>query len=70
MKKISTCDGLTDQQKKTRIEWVIKELKESRVLGADFVYDKDKIILNDSDEVHLFCFICDYIIYFIIYCIS
>lgn len=51
MKKLQSCDELTDQQKKMRMEWIITELQDSDVLPYNYVYDKNLLVINDFDEV-------------------
>ena len=51
MKKIQGCDDLTDQQKKTRIEWIIAELQDQDILAYNYVYDRDKLVIGEPDEV-------------------
>lgn len=54
MKKIQSCDDLTDQQKKTRIEWIIAELQDNDVLPYNYVYDRDRLVIGDPDEIAWF----------------
>ena len=51
MKKVQTCDDLTDQQKKTRIEWIIAELQDNEILPYNYVYDRDRLVIGDPEEV-------------------
>ena len=51
MKKVQSCDDLTDQQKKTRIEWIIAELQDNDVLVYNYVYDRDKLVIGEPEEV-------------------
>jgi hypothetical protein len=51
MKKVQSCDELTDQQKKTRIEWIIAELQDNDILPYNYVYDRDRLVIGDQEEV-------------------
>lgn len=53
MKKVQSCDELTDQQKKTRVEWIISELQDAEILPYNYVYDRDRLVIGDSEEVRL-----------------
>ena len=53
MKKVQSCDELTDQQKKTRIEWIIAELQDNDILPYNYVYDRDRLVIGDQEEVGL-----------------
>ncbi|KAL5259914.1 hypothetical protein ACHWQZ_G010136 [Mnemiopsis leidyi] len=54
MKKVQSCDELTDQQKKTRIEWIIAELQDHDVLPYNYVYDRDRLVIGDQEEISWF----------------
>ena len=53
MKKVQSCDDLTDQQKKTRVEWIIAELQDYDILPYNYVYDRDWLVIGDPEEVDL-----------------
>jgi len=54
MKKVQSCDELTDQQKKTRIEWIIAELQDNDILPYNYVYDRDRLVIGDQEEISWF----------------
>merc|ERR1719403_733637 len=54
MKKAQSCDELTNQQKKTRIEWIIAELQDNDILPYNYVYDRDRLVIGDQEEISWF----------------
>eukprot|EP00116_Pleurobrachia_bachei_P011164 sb/3471426/ len=54
MKKVQSCDDLTDQQKKTRVEWIIAELQDYDILPYNYVYDRDRLVIGDPEEISWF----------------
>ncbi|XP_071830490.1 uncharacterized protein [Apostichopus japonicus] len=50
-KKLQSFDGLTQQQKTTRVEWIVKELKESGVIPDDMYVDCRLFAMRHADHV-------------------
>ncbi|XP_022088281.1 uncharacterized protein LOC110977993 isoform X2 [Acanthaster planci] len=50
-KKLQNFDGMTQQQKTTRVEWIVKELKESEVIPDDVFVDCRLFAMRHADHV-------------------
>ncbi|XP_030845217.1 uncharacterized protein LOC754486 isoform X2 [Strongylocentrotus purpuratus] len=50
-KKLQSFDGLTHQQKATRMEWIVKELKENEVLPGDIFVDFRLFAMRHAEHV-------------------
>ncbi|XP_071500405.1 uncharacterized protein [Diadema antillarum] len=50
-KKLQSFDGLTQQQKATRLEWIVKELKENEVIPGDIFVDFRLFAMRHADHV-------------------
>nr|XP_054761374.1 uncharacterized protein LOC129267773 [Lytechinus pictus] len=50
-KKLQSFDGLTHQQKATRMEWIVKELKENEVIPGDIFVDFRLFAMRHAEHV-------------------
>ncbi|XP_071809537.1 uncharacterized protein [Asterias amurensis] len=50
-KKLQNFDGMTQQQKTTRVEWIVKELKDSEVIPGDVYVDCRLFAMRHADHV-------------------
>ncbi|XP_074660681.1 uncharacterized protein LOC141913126 [Tubulanus polymorphus] len=51
MKRVQSFDGLTDQQKVTRMEWILEELKSCHVIPVDVYLDCRMFAMRNADTV-------------------
>ncbi|XP_060562778.1 uncharacterized protein LOC132722318 isoform X4 [Ruditapes philippinarum] len=51
LKGLENLDGLTDQQKQTRIDWVVEELKKKNVIAEDVFVDTRLFAMRSADHV-------------------
>ncbi|KAL4225170.1 hypothetical protein ACF0H5_015862 [Mactra antiquata] len=51
LKGLENMDGLTDQQKQTRIDWVVAELKKKNVIADDVFVDTRLFAMRSADHV-------------------
>ncbi|KAL9965900.1 hypothetical protein ACROYT_G029758 [Oculina patagonica] len=60
LEKLQSFDGLTQQQKTTRVEWIVKELKHAKVIPKDTYVDSRMFAMRCADQVFdlLWCLVC------------
>lgn len=51
MRGLENMDGLTDQQKQTRVDWVVEELKKKNVIAEDVYVDTRLFAMRSADQV-------------------
>ncbi|KAH3877689.1 uncharacterized protein LOC127872130 isoform X2 [Dreissena polymorpha] len=51
LRRLENMDGLTDQQKQTRVDWVVEELKKCNVLPEDVFVDSRLFAMRSADHV-------------------
>ncbi|WAR01827.1 Y381-like protein [Mya arenaria] len=51
LKRLENMDGLTEQQKQTRVDWVVEELKKCRVIPDDVHIDTRLFAMRSADHV-------------------
>ncbi|CAH3191429.1 unnamed protein product [Porites evermanni] len=60
LEKLQSFDGLTQQQKTTRVEWIVKELKHAKIISKDTYVDSRMFAMRCADQVFdlLWCLVC------------
>ncbi|CAB3979397.1 hypothetical protein pdam_00015502 [Paramuricea clavata] len=60
LKKLQSFDGLTQQQKITRVEWMLRELKENNIILPEVKIDTQMFTMRSSTQVFelLWCLVC------------
>ncbi|VDI27928.1 Hypothetical predicted protein [Mytilus galloprovincialis] len=53
IKRLESFDGLSQQQKQTRIDWIVDELKNNGVLPQDSSVDSRLFVMRSADQVGL-----------------
>ncbi|XP_053383962.1 uncharacterized protein LOC123536322 isoform X2 [Mercenaria mercenaria] len=51
LKGLENLDGLTDQQKQTRVDWMVEELKKKNVIAEDVFVDTRLFAMRSADHV-------------------
>lgn len=51
IKRLESFDGLTQQQKQTRIDWIVEDLKSNGVLPQDSNVDSRLFVIRSADQV-------------------
>lgn len=60
LEKLQSFDGLTQQQKITRVEWIVKELKNAKIISKATHVDSRMFAMRCADQVFdlLWCLVC------------
>lgn len=60
LEKLQSFDGLTQQQRMTRVEWIVKELKHAKIIPKDTHVDSRMFAMRCADQVFdlLWCLVC------------
>ncbi|XP_028403348.1 uncharacterized protein LOC114526043 isoform X2 [Dendronephthya gigantea] len=60
LKKLQSFDGLTQQQKITRVEWMLRELKQNNIILPEVKIDTQMFAMRSSTQVFelLWCLVC------------
>lgn len=59
-KKLQSFDGLTEEQKITRVEWMVRELKDKKIILPEVRIDTQMFAMRSSTQVFelLWCLVC------------
>lgn len=58
--KLQSFEGLTQQQKTTRVEWIVKELKSTQIIPKNTFVDSRMFAMRSAEQVFdlLWCLVC------------
>lgn len=60
LEKLQSFDNLTQQQKTTRVEWIVKELKDGKIIPKETFVDTRMFAMRAAEQVFdlLWCLVC------------
>lgn len=60
LEKLQSFDNLTQQQKTTRVEWIVKELKDAKIIPKERFVDTRMFAMRAAEQVFdlLWCLVC------------